>query len=49
MENGKVFLNHCSYLDTSILDYHDFIFTNEIDTSNGILYLRGNNVIHDFW
>ena len=21
----------------------------EVDTTNGVLYLRGNNVIHDFW
>ena len=43
------FLNHCSPLDTGIPDKHDFIFIKEVDTTNGILYLGANNVIHDFW
>ena len=48
MENGKRFLNQYSPLDTGIPDKHDFIFIKEVDTTNDVLYLRGNNIIHDF-
>ena len=35
--------------DTGIPLKYDYIFIKEVDTSNGISYHGGNDVIHDFW
>ena len=49
MENGKVLKIIARPLDTANPDKHDFIFIKEVETTHGVLYLGGNNIIHDFW
>ena len=44
----KSYLKQFLPLDRGFPDWREFLFMKEADTTNGILYQRGN-VIHDFW